>query len=117
VTLALAAVAAMAAARIARRGAHPDEGVQEELAAWIPVAVFVGVNALAFAAVQDLVHLRYTVLAHAVFLVLVYRGALTWISGTSKAPRLSAGAAGSQSRLHSPSAVCPGLPGNRPGES
>lgn len=49
--------------------------------AWVPIGVFVLVNALAFALTTGLVHPRYAVFAHAALLALVYRGALGWASG------------------------------------
>jgi len=46
--------------------------------AWVPIGVFVLVNALAFALTTGLVHPRYAVFAHVALLALVYRGALGW---------------------------------------
>lgn len=77
----LAAVAALAgrAARAAPAPGDPDEAPGP--GAWIPTLAFVLVNAVAFAAVADLVHLRYTVLAHVAFLLVVQRAALAWLLG------------------------------------
>jgi hypothetical protein len=54
----------------------------------VPIGAFVLVNACAFALTTGLVHPRYAVFAHAVLLVLVYRGALGWAcAGGGTPPR------------------------------
>jgi hypothetical protein len=84
--LVTASLAALAALR-GRRGSPPapatGTGTWE---AWIPALAFVLVNALAFAAVADLVHLRYTLLAHVAFVLIVQRGALAWLRGPTPTP-------------------------------
>lgn len=82
---ALAVVLALVLTVVGRRAPRDTPPVADVdvpgLEPWIPTLAFVLVNALAFAAVADLVHLRYTVLAHAAFLLVVQRGALTWLVG------------------------------------
>jgi hypothetical protein len=46
----------------------------------VPVATFLVLNAVAFASVMDLVHIRYAIAAHVVTLFLLYRGALAWLA-------------------------------------
>ena len=48
---------------------------------WVPVLAFALGNAAVFSFTADLVHIRYAVFAHVAFLLLVYRGALEWVSG------------------------------------
>jgi hypothetical protein len=51
----------------------------------VPLAAFVVVNAFAFAAVVDLVHIRYAIAAHVMTLFLLYRGALAWLVAPERA--------------------------------
>ncbi len=53
------------------------------LLAWVPVGTLVLANAFAFALVADLVLIRYALFAHAVLLVVAYRGALAWLATES----------------------------------
>ncbi len=56
--------------------------------AWVPVVLFVLLNAFAFALVADFVLARYAIVAHVAWLALVYRGALGWASGGRVTPAL-----------------------------
>ncbi|MCZ6727840.1 MAG: hypothetical protein O7A98_10885, partial [Acidobacteria bacterium] len=51
---------------------------QTTLEQWLPVASFCLFNALAFSLTADLVHIRYTLFAHTVFLALALRGLAEW---------------------------------------
>ena len=78
------ALAALALARRRKSGAPWIE--RRTLVTWVPVAAFVLANACAFALRADMVHIRYMLLAHAAFLVLVFRGALDWLTNQESKP-------------------------------
>lgn len=59
---------------------------RHSLFTWVPVAAFVLANACAFALRADMVHIRYMLLAHVAFLVLVLRGALDWLLAEEVSP-------------------------------
>jgi hypothetical protein len=74
--------AALAAATLVRRVRTGGTGLdRRRVLAWVPAAMFVLVNACAFALRADMVHVRYLLLAHVVTLALVYRGALDFLAG------------------------------------
>jgi hypothetical protein len=52
-----------------------------------PCAAFIAVNALAFAATVSLVHIRYTILAHALFMFLFYVATMRWLLSYSNGRR------------------------------
>jgi hypothetical protein len=78
-------VLAVAALVRRRRSGAPIE--RRRLVVWVPVAAFVLANACAFALRADMVHIRYMLLAHAAFLVLVFRGALDWLAAGKVTPQ------------------------------
>ena len=79
--------AALALAALVRRGQSGAPRVEHRtLITWIPVAAFVLANACAFALRADMVHIRYMLLAHVAFLVLVFRGALDWLAAGRVSP-------------------------------
>jgi hypothetical protein len=80
VVLVLASAALSVAALARRRGAGAPWIARRTLVTWTPVAAFVLANACAFALRADMVHIRYMLLAHAAFLVIVFRGALEWLA-------------------------------------
>jgi hypothetical protein len=53
---------------------------------WLPVGAFVVLNALAFACAADVTTIRYTLVAHAVLLLLVFGGGLRWVDSKLGAP-------------------------------
>lgn len=63
-----------------RRGLELRRNLPGGLEPWLPVASFCLFNALAFSLTADLVHIRYTLLAHTVFTGLAIRGFLEWAS-------------------------------------
>jgi hypothetical protein len=74
--LALAAtLLALASARARRRAGLPILGA-EAAVAWTPALAFCAANAVAFAAAQDLVHVRYALGAHVGWLVAAYAALL-----------------------------------------
>jgi hypothetical protein len=96
----LLAVAIGASLALLRRAAGGRfEGWQGQAESWLPVVAFCSFNALAFSLTADLVHIRYTVFAHTVFLALALRGLAQWAlaaepSATAPGP---AGSRGSRS--------------------
>ena len=78
--LALLAAVPLACVRVCGRSVSggPDASATV-LAVWTPVAVFSIVNAAAFAATADLVHIRYALFAHVAFVTVVFTGAWRWL--------------------------------------
>ena len=70
-------VALSALYRSLRRGAWQLRS--ESVAAWGPAVIFCLLNALAFAATQDLVQIRYALISHALVLCLVYNALIRWL--------------------------------------
>ena len=62
---------------------------RETVVFYAPLGIFVILNAGLFALAGDLVHIRYTVLAHVAFLMVIFRGALE--QGQSADPRCKTG--------------------------
>ncbi len=73
-----AAALAFAWFRGARRGA--ERTGRSQLLIWTPVGAFCIFNALAFALVQDMVSIRYNLIAHVAGLVVVYSAAMRWMN-------------------------------------
>lgn len=69
----------LAAAALVRRARRGPPLARRRLLLWVPVAAFVLVNACAFALRADMVHIRYMLLAHTLFVALALRGALDWL--------------------------------------
>lgn len=82
--LSLIVCSVLALAQVRRSRAAGGRIERARWLAWVPIGVFVLVNALAFALTTGLVHPRYAVFAHAALLALVYRGALGWASGEQR---------------------------------
>jgi hypothetical protein len=93
---------ALASARERLRAGAPLLGAEAAIA-WTPALAFCAANAVAFAAAQDLVHLRYGLAAHVAWLVAVYAALLR---------RLSPGGAADARISGSPSRAAP--PPSRP---
>jgi hypothetical protein len=76
----VALIVAACAASLARFGRRPwSAGTGSEVASrWLPAVVFVLTNAAAFALLQDLVNVRYTLFAHIIFLAAAYNAMLRW---------------------------------------
>lgn len=70
---------------VSRRGrrAEADRWGPAQWAAVTPAAVFVILNAGVFAATQDLTQIRYGIVAHALFLFLVYSAAIRSVRGAA----------------------------------
>jgi hypothetical protein len=62
----------------ARRGAASSPERRAASLAWLPTAAFCLTNALAFSLSANLVHIRYTIFAHVVFLAFVYSALVGW---------------------------------------
>ena len=78
--LVLASSVLAVATLVRRRRSGAPWIARRTLVTWAPVAAFVLANACAFALRADMVHIRYMLLAHAAFLVIVFRGALGWLA-------------------------------------
>jgi hypothetical protein len=73
----VAAALAFAWFRGARRGAARAD--RSRVLVWIPVGAFCIFNALAFALAQDMVSIRYNLVAHVAGLIFVYSAAIRWM--------------------------------------
>lgn len=79
--LAAAATLAMVVGRRRNRAAQTALEAGGELDGWfdwVPVAAFVLFNAVAFALAADVITIRYTLFAHTLLLLVVFRGGLRW---------------------------------------
>jgi hypothetical protein len=74
----------------ARRGAASSPERRAASLAWLPTAAFCLTNALAFSLSANLVHIRYTIFAHVVFLAFVYSALVGWaLAPVAEMPRPS----------------------------